>query len=101
MPLRVCTTPAFIPKKCWEQLLINSKKWLWIILKWSRIRFQTRNVRKKLQVDVIWAEKVRLYIMKHNDSDINLSHTCDRPIDQKDVLIIIMKQIYFAPDSEI
>ena len=52
-------------------------------------------------MDFIWAEKVQLYIMKHDESDINLNHTGDRPIDQKYVLIIIMKQIYFAPDSEI
>ena len=58
-------------------------------------------MRKKLQVDFNWAEKVQLYIMKHDNSDINLNHTGDRPIDQKDVWIVIMKQIYFAPDSEI
>ena len=43
---------------------------------------------------------MQLYIMKQDDSD-NLNHAGDRPIDQKDILIIIMKQIYFAPDSEI
>ena len=39
--------------------------------------------------------------MKHDNSHIKLNHTSDRPIDQKDILIIILKQIDFAPDSEI
>ena len=34
--------------------------------------------------------------MKHDDSDIKLNHTGDRPVDQKGVLIIIMQQIYFC-----
>ena len=47
------------------------------------------------------AIKLLIIIMKHDDSHIKLDHTSDRPIDQKDILIIILKQIYFAPDSEI
>ena len=47
------------------------------------------------------AIKLLIIIMKHDDSHIKLNHTSDRPIDQKDILIIILKQIDFAPDSEI
>ena len=51
-----------------------------------------------------WTSKaIKLLIinMKHDDSHIKLNHTSDRPIDQKDILIIVLKQIDFAPDSEI
>ena len=46
-----------------------------------------------------WSSKsIELFIsiVKHDDSDIKLNHTGDRPVDQKGVIIIIMQQIYFC-----
>ena len=70
---------------------------------------------EKLQADFIRAEKMQgttrcrwsskyikllISILKHDDLGMKLNHTCDRPVDQNGVLIIIMQQIYFALDRE-